>query len=336
MEQYHNYLNRVDANNFTYGAELELPNIDNSVDIEDLGTYCTTEYEIINFNGLGNDCTRTFNFRGAEIQTKVSKSVDEFTELLSTDIAARFNINNNDKINDTPFMPNAFHFHIRVPELLKDENADILRQVMIILDRNFREIKYQFTQIPDKDTILSYTDHLSQEYQKAILKRFDLARRDRQYSFNETIVNRLKNVKPINKNIVLECLASKKKSGQVNWASARRTSVNFKKLRDGDLGTIEFRMIPPNLNKNMVIKYINYVKDMVLASIQGQSYGIENTLGMQNIYDASLLSNVTNEIMGNWFKTNYGGLSGLSLKERRENVKNMLLLGQLSSHDIQE
>src|SRR6266446_6992215 len=99
----------------TFGAELEIGDIDTRVEIPEGNHWCRKDATICNGNGAANDPLKRLNLFGSEIQTRPGRSPEELLEI-TLEIyrlfpKLEFNYTTN------------LHVHIRVPGLRDDLKA---------------------------------------------------------------------------------------------------------------------------------------------------------------------------------------------------------------------
>jgi len=226
----------IDLSKATYGAELELADVDRSIVLPEGNKWCDKDGSICNSNGTANDPKGIFNRFGGEIQVKPANSPEE---LLQT-VEGLYRI-----LNLTPksfnFSTN-LHVHIRVPGLSEDLKA--LKWIAQYLQFHGKEL---FQRIEPNDEPIA-ARYASVEAFEGAYKRFKRRGRSHHYVVPKTIFKRMMDANTPEEFWLAH--AAKSQEGKPLWHLVVRAGVNLKQLWE-DTGTIEFRhfTMSPDLNK---------------------------------------------------------------------------------------
>ena len=96
----------------TYGAELELPDVDTNIEIpEHIGSYDMEDFTIANSDGLANDPKKKYFVVGSEVNMKPTDSIDEMMDNIKS-LYSLISTKTNHKSN--------LHIHVGMPGLSED------------------------------------------------------------------------------------------------------------------------------------------------------------------------------------------------------------------------
>jgi len=118
-------------NKRTYGAELEIPDIDTRIKLPKGNIWDEKDQSVMNSNGTGNDPKSWFNLYGGEINVKPANSIEKLLE----EIEKIYDVIGKDvKYNFT----SDFHIHIHVDNLYYDLST--LKRIVIYLCQYGKQI----------------------------------------------------------------------------------------------------------------------------------------------------------------------------------------------------
>ncbi len=242
--------NRVFA--MTYGLELEWADVDRRIEIpEDLGSWDTQDYTIVNSNGRANDPTGRYPI-GGEINTKPTSTPMEqahiafqLAELLKPTINYRCNL----------------HVHVAVPGLAEDVN--LMKQVALYFRENEKFVFSVVEPIP-KPTKEDYADP---EELKGAMKRYRRRLFSHHYSLpEERFAELMRASYPTD---IYASHAPLSASGLRLFHIAPRPAMNLRSLFKN--GTIEFRHFPGTADWIEIESAVSWCKSFVTAAITDQT-----------------------------------------------------------------
>lgn len=250
----------VEINEFligsTFGAEMEIPNFDTRVDMSDLAEYCDEETEIVNFKGIGNDPTRTYNKIGAELKILYTHNEQDLMDRINA-VWERLDY---PEITGGPTL----HVHIRVPNLFKDENIETLKSIAAYTQKWAPTLLPVISPLPSMDRFNreNYPDEVT--YNRA-LKAFKLKYAHRHGKYNDDQFEKISNAKTF-----IEFLASLtpcNKRGNPMWNIHRRGTFNFAKMRPTDGETFEFRMFSLTQDKEEIKNMVEFPVEFIKCAL---------------------------------------------------------------------
>ena len=210
----------------TFGAEIEVANIDTSKRLSVGNKWCFKDGTICNSNGTANDPLKRFNRFGSEILVKPS---DSPKGLLKTVLKIYRTLD----VDDTCFnYTTNLHVHIKVPGLSDDLKA--LKRIIKYLNIYGEELYNLIDPVPVPDRSKCKSDKIYDMHMKRYKRRF----RSHRHIIKGMTYDRMMAAKTVKE--FYEGHASKDKSGKLIWHFVLRAGVNLKRLWD-DTGTIEFR-----------------------------------------------------------------------------------------------
>jgi hypothetical protein len=216
----------IDLQGWTYGAELELADVDTSIKLPPGNKWCDKDGSICNSNGTANDPKKEFNRFGGEIQTRPANSpkellqnVLEIYELLKVGPNC-FNFTTN------------LHVHVRVPGL--KESLPQLKLIATYVNEHGKELFNLIEPIPKPKR----QEFLSSDAFNGAWERFK--RRGRSHHYVPTLKTYVAMMEAKTPQEFYEAHASQDKSGKRMWHWVVRSGVNIKQVFE-DTETVEFR-----------------------------------------------------------------------------------------------
>jgi len=206
---------------WTYGVELEWPDVDVRTPLPDGWSWSRTDYTIVNSDGVANDPKHEIVLRGGELNSppfytsfEMGAAVDELAELLQPGHNYRSNT----------------HIHIRMPGL-----EDDLPLVKLIAERVHDYLPGCIDVFDPLDELLSEQD--TEEELRAAHERRRHSKRSRHYFTSET--RHKMRLQARNLEEFLACEVPHARNGRPCWSLAPREAVNLRSLKKH--GTVEFR-----------------------------------------------------------------------------------------------
>ena len=220
-------------NKWTYGSEIEAADWDTRVELPEGSTLDMKDYTIANSNGLGNDNKKILNVFGGEVNTKVTKSVDDQVDVIMDVYSAI-----------TPYSFNYtcnFHIHIGLEGLTDDleKMKKINHYIYKYQDMLFDDI---LPPIPEPD-----------KSDKPAYRRF----KKRQRSHRRRISPRMYKER-MEATTVEEFFA-------VNRIWKQRPGVNINALEKH--GTVEFRHFPPTDDPEVIRDCIIWCQSFLTCAL---------------------------------------------------------------------
>ena len=242
----------------TFGIELEIANCNATVELPVGNTFCTKEGSVINKNRVGNDPLREYNHIGCEIQVKPHDTEEELLKY----VLYLLHLTQCEEIRD----PNTFHSHIKIPKLLLDENVGILRHIINYSNKWNSKLMPLISHLPPMDLIMNQKYHSPE--QAAMFKRaYKDKYRSRHSILPESSIARINNPEIKTRAALINAMAPAKKNGSPSWFVLPRNAVNFRKMRDGDIGTIEVRCFSGSSDPEVIRNIIEFPRLYVTAAL---------------------------------------------------------------------
>lgn len=211
-----------DTKDWTVGCELEWPDVDVFAPLSKGWSWSTTDYSIVNSDGVANDPKRKLIFRGGELNSPPFASADA----LSLGVAMcwfAMNPGHNYRSN--------FHVHVKIPHIERDVPA--LRQIAEYTRANLRPV---IDTIDPLDGLLLNQPNEDALY--AARQRLNHSQMSRHYFTTDERHSLRYPATTLEQFLAAEVPISR--SGVPQWHLASREAVNLRSLRKH--GTIEFRM----------------------------------------------------------------------------------------------
>lgn len=210
----------------TYGAELELADVDTSLNLPKGNLWCYKDGSICNSNGTANDPKKKFNRFGGEIQTRACLSPEELVKEVKK-IYQVLNVNEN-CFNFTTNL----HVHIRIPKLLN--NLDLLKKFLKYIVKNDKNI-YKIIEPISKPIKMEY---LTEKSYIGAMKRFKRRKRSHQYNYEASKVPNMLIAQTMEE-FFNGAVVRRKSDNKPLWHLFVRPGINLIQILDTE--TIEFR-----------------------------------------------------------------------------------------------
>jgi len=197
----------------TFGAELELPDIDTNIVIpEHIGKYDFEDFTIVNNNGIANDPKKRYVLIGSEVNMTPTNTINQMVNNI-TELYSIVNTKTNHKSN--------LHIHIGIPGLSKD------------YDKLKKLIEYTFKYGP---YVMSKVDPLPIPTSETMELRVKHLKKSHQYTYPLSYQERILSGKTWEE---IRDTHQPMKDGRRLTHLVKRCGINIRSLWDN--GTIEFR-----------------------------------------------------------------------------------------------
>jgi len=219
----------------TYGAELELADIEQSKGLPKGCGWDRSDPSIMNSNGIAVDPKgKIYNF-GGEVQTKPTKSIIEQVKVFES-ILNHFG---NAKVNHHTNL----HIHIGIPFIDVKTKLRILKRFQRVIHTDFKSIIDKLEPIP----VPTHKDFPYSFSYNGAMKRYKRRKRSHHMFLSDI---RLKNQlsSKTTKDFFEREVPRTTKEGRLMWHAQARVCVNLRQLLQTN--TIEFRHFPGTLNVN--------------------------------------------------------------------------------------
>ena len=242
----------------TFGAELEIANCDRSTVLPPGNTWCPKEGSVINRNRVGNDPKAEYNLRGGEIQVKPQDS----EQALLRGILDILELTKCEPILDHE---NSFQIHIRIPNMLLDDNVEVLRHCLNYSNKWNPSLFPIISDLPSKKFIQGQHYH-SAEQRAMYVRSYRDKYRSRQSILAKSSLERVNSpdIKTIED--LIQSMPPRQ-DGKPAWFILPRTAVNYRKMRKGDLGTIEFRTFGGSSDVDIIRNIVEFPKKYFEAAL---------------------------------------------------------------------
>ena len=245
----------------TFGMELEIANADRTTVLPEGNTWCQIEGSIINKNRVGNDPKAEYNLIGGEIQVKPQADEASLTEY----VIGLLNLTKCEEIRD----PNTFHVHIRVPGILLDENVEILRHCLNYSTRWGPILLPLVSDLPSMNLIRNQ-HYYSAPQRDMFIRAYTDKYRSRHSVMYPSALERINNPELKTIDDLIKATAPQNKKGDPIWISTPRNGVNFRKLRSGDIGTIEFRSFSGSSDPEVIRNIADFPRLYLQAALRDE------------------------------------------------------------------
>ena len=233
---------------WTYGAELEWPDVDVRTELPEGWTWSRTDYTVVNSDGVANDPRHELVLRGGELNTPVCRSPEELTErtrelrrLLRPGVNYRSNL----------------HVHVKAPEL------EELAAVKALADYTWRLLPGALRM---SDQLHGLFQGLTDDEEvKAAEKRRRHSERSRHYFVSSTRHEVRMEARDLEGMLRAEVPSSR--NGRPCWALAPREAVNLRSLRKH--GTVEFRCFAADARDEEIRAAACFARDWMRAALNG-------------------------------------------------------------------
>lgn len=245
----------IDTSKWTYGAELELSDLDQTKGLPEGFGWDKRDVTMVNSNGIAVDPKGISYTFGGEINTKPTNSIKK--QLLEIEKVLKFH--SNAKVN---YRSN-LHLHIRVPGL-KDSLSSLKKISKYCMDNQGYLDLLEPIPKPCPEAFNS-----EEEY-KGALRRY----KRRLISHHKTL-NERQYTEQLKAKTVYDFFAAEapKKDGKPLFAIAPRCAVNLRQLMETD--TIEFRHFPGTLDIDCYKESFLWCFDFLKAALGDQTPCVE-------------------------------------------------------------
>lgn len=257
----------VDPTGFwTFGLELEWPDIDRQVELPFGWKWSKTDYTVVNRDGTANDPTGRSDRRGGELNsppfTDPRQARDDTRELVKM-LHPGANYRSNT------------HVHVRIPQVT-------LRQLKTIAQYTRDHLPGLIDQLDPLEPLLEVAD----KDRPAATKRLRHSRKSRHHFTTDERHHQRMQATSIEEFLAAECPVSK--DGRVQWHLSSREAVNFRSLRKH--GTLEFRHFAGTRSPEEVEGAISWCRDWLTNALEDLPPGDPSsyTLPYQMPFDAAL------------------------------------------------
>lgn len=229
---------------WTYGAELEWPDVDSTATLPDGWAWSKTDYTIVNSDGTANDPRGKVTTVGGEANTPPVASPAALGAEIApvwTALAPGFNYRSN------------LHVHVRIPDIT-------LAQVKRIAEFTRAWLPGMLPRLDPLDMLL--VGHAGQDRAEAY-HRMQHSERSRHYFIPEH--RHLLRMRSIRIEDALAAEVPADRSGRPMWHLAPREAVNLRALRKH--GTIEFRCFAAPREPDEVMIAAEFAQDWLVHAL---------------------------------------------------------------------
>jgi hypothetical protein len=232
---------------WTFGAELEWPDVDVRSKLPDGWAWSRTDYTVVGSDGVANDPLRKLVFRSGELNTPVCDSVEELAERVA-EVRRQLKPGHNYRSN--------LHVHVAAPEF-----ADVA-EVRKLADFSWRMLPGTLKM---SDPLNGLFSGLTDEDEIAgAKKRAEHSERSRHFFISDARHERRMS-EPTVAGMVEAGVPRRKLDGKPAWALAPREAVNLLSLRKH--GTVEFRCFAGDSEDVHVWAAASFCRDWVSAAL---------------------------------------------------------------------
>lgn len=238
----------ADVGGWTFGAELEWPDVDRRAELGGGWAWSVTDYTVVNSDGTANDPRGELNRWGGELNTPVCGSVEELGERAG-EMRAQLKPGHNYRSN--------LHIHVAAPEFADVEN------LKRIAEFSRRELPGALKMMDPLNGLFS---GLTDEAEVAgARKRMAHSERSRHYFVSDARHARRMEARGIEEMLRAEVPMSRE--GAPCWALASREAVNLRSMRKH--GTIELRCFAADGSGENVWAAASFSRDWLATALEG-------------------------------------------------------------------
>lgn len=209
------------SDGWTYGVELEWPDISVRTELPDGWSWSRTDYTVVNSDGVANDPRHELVLRGGELNSPPFETPGQIGDAVE-DMARLLWPGHNYRSNT--------HIHVRVPELLED--VGLAKRVAEYSREFLPALLYRFDSL---DGLME--EGMSDDELGGAYARMRHSEKSRHYFCSETRHRMRMQASTLEEFLAAE--VPRDKAGRPCWALASREAVNLRSLRKH--GTVEFR-----------------------------------------------------------------------------------------------
>lgn len=235
------------SDGWTYGAELEWPDVDVRTELPEGWAWSRTDYTVVGSDGVANDPLHKLWFRSGELNTPVCASVDELTERVA-EVRATLKPGHNYRSN--------LHIHVRAPQLVH------LAEVKKVADYSWRLLPGALKMSDPLNGLFAGLE--DEEEIVAAERRAAHSERSRHFFVSEARHAERMEAQTLTEMLAAEVPVSKK-DGRPAWALMPREAVNLRSLRKH--GTVEFRCFAGDETDMHVWAAASFARDWLAAAL---------------------------------------------------------------------
>lgn len=286
---------------FTYGLELELPDIDTRIELPSrIGVYDVEDFTIVNSNGLANDPKKRFILIGSEINMTPTSTIEEMVSNVK-ELYSIIDTKTNHKSN--------LHVHIGVPGLVDD-----YIQLKKLISYTFKYGEY----------VMSKVDPLPEPVSEEMSVRIKHLKKSHQYTYPKSYQERILAGTTCEE---VRNAHQPMKDGRRLTHLVKRCGINVRSLWDN--GTIEFRHFFGTDNIHQYRDALEWCRLYVENAIGDQKHPDE-LLSMKQ-WNFPEMAPFNLSLQKGWEYTN---LEKNKRKEVQERLQNLLDEGKIRKEDI--
>lgn len=204
---------------WTFGAELEIADIDATVELPKVGLYDYKDYSICNSNGTANDPLKKLNRYGSEVHTIPAKSPEAL---------ARYTAKIYDAFQKKSFnWSTNLHVHVHIPGLA--DNLVMLRRLAEYHHHYGQRMFELVDPIPRPDVGACRNE----------IRRFKRRKRSHHYQVSEAVYQKMRKAKSTKEFYLAHAPINQK--GMPQWQLVQRAGMSLLQLWRKPASTIEFR-----------------------------------------------------------------------------------------------
>lgn len=278
--------------NMTFGAELELPDIDTRTKIpEHIGQYDFEDFTIVNNNGLANDPKKKYIIIGSEVNMTPTSTIEDLVSNIK-ELYSLVDTKTNYKCN--------LHIHIGVPGL--SEDYEKLKKL----------ITYTFLY---GGYVMSKVDPLPTPVNEMMSNRVKHLKKSHQYEYPKSYQERILNASTWEE---IRDAHQPVKNGRRLTHLVKRCGINVRSLWDN--GTIEFRHFFGTDNFEQYRDALEWCQLYVNNAIQEQKH--PNSLLSLKDWNFPKMSPFREELQRGWEYTNLEKNKRTIVQERLKQLVN--------------
>jgi hypothetical protein len=267
---------------WTFGAELEWPDVDVRTELPEGWGWSRTDYTVVGSDGIANDPLRRSWFRSGELNTPVCRSPEELGERVA-EVRAALRPGHNYRSN----------LHVHIARSVRPEPWDV-EDLKTIADYSRRLLPGALKMM---DPLNGLFDGLTDpEEIIGAKKRAAHSERSRHYFISDARHARRMEAADVGE--LLEAEVPMGRGGRPQWHLASREAVNLRSVRKH--GTIEFRCFAGDSEDRHVWAAASFCRDWAEAALNSS-----DMFELPYFYDLPTQSPFSLRLESGWERTNF-------------------------------
>jgi hypothetical protein len=245
----------------TFGIELEMDTCRRDADLGNLGTWCRKEGSIMTgAMHVGNDPKGEYNCIGGEAQVSYTNTEGELfnrvKEIFKLTQVTEYHV------------PSTYHSHIKLPELLKDKNLDVLKHIVNYTQNWYPRLAPIVSDLPRIEVFKEHSSNYTLPQHTMFVRAYRDKYRSRHSIMSEAQIQKIMPQTTLEE-FIRKMAPMNGKTGEPCWAIFNRPGVNFAKMRS-EGQTIEFRMFSGTVDDEELKNIIEFPRKFIECALNNE------------------------------------------------------------------